>query len=162
MTIVVDEPLLTEGGTVVVLITRLDQATFDRKYGVEIEENDGEIVLDAVAHGIVTFVEFDAPPGVEYRFRTPSGEPVREQQVSVGEGGGYIDSTTGDFAASDVTYHHHIEGTRVDEATSRALLGSFFRIDPASCRVVPAVRVCSGSSEAFDAMLRYFEKSRTP
>ena len=162
LTILVEDPLLSEGGTVVVLVTRIDQPTFEKRYGDAVTVKDGKIALEATATSVVTFLEFDAPPGFEYRFRTRDGEPVGERQVSVGEGGGYIRATTGTSATSDVTFHHYIKGPHAKEANSRALDGSFFRIDPATCRVGPAVRVCSGSASDLAKMLRGFERSETP
>lgn len=162
MTIVVDGPLLAKGGTVVVLVRRIDQPTFDKRYVEAVTVRNGRTALQATANGVVTFLEFDAPPGFEYRFRTRDGKPVAQHQVSAGEGGGYIDATTGQFATSDVTFHHHIAGPQAQEANSRALDGSSFRIDPASCRVQPAVRVCSGSTSDLDRMLRVFERSKIP
>jgi len=162
LTIVVADPLLTDGGTVVLLVTRVSQAVFDDRHGTASTGSGGDTALEATARGIVTFVEFEAPPNFEYRFRTRSGGPVATRQVSVGEGGGYINAATGNSVTSDVTFHHHIAGARADEATSRALLGSFFRIDPATCRVGRAVRVCSGGAGDFDEMHRWFERSETP
>ncbi len=146
----------------VVLVTRLDQPTFDKRYGDLVEPQNGEIVLQAKADSSVTFIEFDAPPGFEYRFRTHAGEPVADRQASVGEGGGYVDAATGEFAPSSVTFNHYIPGPRMTEADAASLLGSEFRIDRQTCRVQPAVRVCSGSESDLEGMLQKFKRSEAP
>jgi hypothetical protein len=48
------------------------------------------------------------------------------------------------------------------EADAGALLGSAFRIDPATCRRQTAVRVCSGSEEDLNALLQTFQRSEAP
>lgn len=159
LTIVVDEPLLTEGGTVVMLVKRLDRQTFEQRFPASSLGSGGDREFKILANGPVTFVEFDAPPGFEYRFQDGHGELVSQVRVAVGEGGGYRDARTGDFAVSDITFHHHVRGPSADEATSRALLGSAFSIDTTDCYENPPVRVCSGSQEDLDSLIQAFKRS---
>ncbi|MEF2074643.1 hypothetical protein [Consotaella aegiceratis] len=161
LTVTVEDPLLTEGGTVVVLVTKIDQQTFDERHGDAVIVKDNAIQLQATVNSVVSFLEVDAPPGFEYRFQTKDGRPIAEQRVSVGEGGGYRDITTGQYATADITFHHYIKGPHAELANSRALDGSYFRIDPADCKIAPAVRICSGSAEALAEMIRDFDRSET-
>ncbi|MFK3777633.1 hypothetical protein [Agrobacterium sp. NPDC089420] len=149
ITIIVDQPLLEGGGTVLVVPQKVSQDIWDklpnRPEKSMIHDNpksreirDEDKLLEVRVSGKVSVVEFDYPADGTYGFNFVSGDKnsrpsaLRTKRILVGSGY-YTDQKTGKRVDWDEVSTIHIYGTDVDESFSRSVRISsneIMNIDP--------------------------------